>query len=578
MNNKEIAKTLNSLADLMELSGENPFRVRAYRRAARTIEMSRQSIETKQDQLEEMNGIGKGMARVIREIMETGTTQLLEERKKALPPGLIDLLQLPGVGPKTISKLYQQLNITNLEELKQAIQRQELRSLKGFGVKKEQKIWNAIETYEQRPNRVLWPHARILAEKLMNRLHKLPSIEKVALAGSLRRKKETIKDIDYLAVTNDVQQAINEIQQIREVTEMLQTGESKVHFLAEWEEICLPVDVRFVPLAQFGSALHHFTGSSEHNVRIRQIGKKLGYKVNEYGIEDLATGKQYTFETETAFFQHLQLPYIAPELREDRGEIETAQNNQLPNLVTQEMIKGDLHTHTLYSDGAHSIQEMAQAAKEMGYQYLAITDHSRSLRVASGLTIEELQQQWREIDQLNERFSDFHILKGSEVDILPDGSLDYPDEILSQLDLVIASIHTSFQLDQKTMTKRLIKAMKNPYVHIIGHPTGRLLLRREPYALDLEQIFQVAQETGTILELNANPRRLDLSDSLLKQAKETYNLKFAINTDAHAVDQLSLISYGIGTARRGWLEKEDVINMHPWSTAKKWLKGHKKSL
>ena len=573
MNNKKIAKTLHNLADLLELSGENPFRIRAYRRAARSIENSKKNLLQMQDHFEELDGIGKGMAQVISEIIETGTTQLLEERKKALPPGLMDLLQLPGVGPKTIYTLYQKLNITNIDELKQAIAQQEIRLLKGFGPKKEQKIMDAIQTMEQRPKRVLWVHARILAERLLERLTNLALIEKAALAGSLRRKKETIKDIDLLVATTKVHQTINEIKQFPEVKEMLQEGDAKIHFLAEFEEICLPVDLRFVTAQQFGSALHHFTGSSDHNIRIRQIGKKLGYKINEYGIEDLSTGETLTFEAEADFYQHLQLPFIAPELREDRGEIEAANNRQLPNLVTQEMVKGDLHIHTLYSDGAHSIQEMVEAAQKMGYQYLAITDHSRSLKVASGLSIEELLEQWQEIDQINHRLTNFQVLKGTEVDILPDGSLDYPDEILSQMDLVIASIHTSFQLDQKTMTNRICKAMQNPYVHIIGHPTGRLLLKREPYALDIEQIFQVAHETGTILELNANPHRLDLNDALLKQAKEEYKLKFSINTDAHSIEQLSLISYGIGTARRGWLEKNDVINLHPWEKAKKWLKG-----
>lgn len=573
MNKKEIAKTLHTLADLLEVSGENRFRIRAYRRAARSIENSKHNIVQMQDQLEELDGIGKRMAQVIQEIIKTGTTPLLEERKKALPPGLLDLLQLPGVGPKTISTLYQQLNIQNIDELKKAIERQEVRRLKGFGPKKEQKIRDAILTLEQRPNRVLWSHALILSERLLERLSNLNSIEKVVLAGSLRRKKETIKDIDLLVATNKVQQTIDEIKQFPEVQEMLIEGDLNIQFLAEHNEIRLPVDLRFVAPSQFGSALLHFTGSSEHNIRIRQIGKKLGYKINEYGMENQKTGERKTFESEAEFYRHLQLPYIPPELREDRGEIEAAQNDRLPHLVTQEMVKGDCHTHTLYSDGAHSIREMVQAARDLGYEYLAITDHSRSLRVANGLTIEELIEQWNEIDQINDQLSDFQVLKGAEVDILPDGSLDYPDEILSKMDLVIASIHTSFQLDQRTMTSRLIKAMKNPYVHIIGHPTGRLLLRRDPYALDQEQIFQVAQETGTVLELNANPHRLDLSDTLLQHAKETYNIKFAINTDAHSIEQLSLISFGIGTARRGWLEKDDVINMHPWETAQKWLKG-----
>lgn len=573
MNNKQIAKTLHHLADLLELSGENAFRVRAYRRAARSVENSRQNFIHIYDRLEELDGIGKGMAETIREIIQTGTTSLLEERKKALPPGLIELLQLSGVGPKTIYTLYQALNITNIDELKEAVEKQKVRSLKGFGPKKEEKILKAIEAYQQRPNRVLWSEALFLAERLLSQLQELPFTEQAEIAGSLRRKKETIKDIDLLVATENVREVIHAIKQFPEMKEMLTEGTTKIHFLAEWEEVSLPVDVRFVTIEQFASALHHFTGSTDHNIRIRQIGKKLGYKVNEYGMEDRSSGKILTFETEADFFRQLQLPYIPPEIREDRGEIEAGMTDQLPSPITQEMMKGDLHTHTLYSDGAHSIEEMAQAAQQMGYQYLAITDHSRSLRVASGLSIEELFEQWKEIERINEQLAPFRILKGTEVDILPDGSLDYPDEILSQMDIVIASIHTSFQLDRKTMTNRIIKAMQNPYVHIIGHPTGRLLLRREPYALDLEQIFHVARETGTLLELNANPHRLDLSDINLKKAKEEYQIKFSINTDAHSIEQLSLISFGIGTAQRGWLEKNDILNMQPWEEAKKWIKN-----
>lgn len=573
MNNKQIARILHHLADLLELSGENVFRIRAYRRAARAIENSKQSLIHLRDRLEEIDGIGKGMAQAIQEIFETGTTQLLEERKQALPPGLIDLLQLSGVGPKTIYTLYQELKITNLDELKQAIEKQKIRSLKGFGPKKEQKIMASIQSFEQRPNRVLWSDALLLGERLLAKVRNLPFAEKAEIAGSLRRKKETIKDIDLLVATNDARKVIESIKQFPEMKEMRQEGALKIHFLAQLDEISLPVDIRFVTKEQFATALHHFTGSTDHNIRIRQIGKKLGYKVNEYGIVDSSTGDTLTFETETDFFKQLQLPYIPPEIREDRGEIEAANRDLLPDLVTEDMMKGDLHIHTLYSDGAHSIEEMVQAAIQMGYQYLAITDHSRSLRVASGLSIEELWEQWKEIDRINEQLPSFQVLKGAEVDILPDGSLDYPDEILSQMDIVIASIHTSFQLDQKTMTNRIIKAMKNPYVHIIGHPTGRLLLRREPYAFDLDQVFQVAQETGTLLELNANPHRLDLNDLLLKKAKEVYKIKFSINTDAHAIEQLSLITFGIGTARRGWLEKHDILNMQPWEEAKKWLKN-----
>lgn len=573
MNLKLVTKKLHHFADLLELSGENSFRVGAYRRAARALENSKRSLSDLRGRFSEIPGIGKGTAAVIEEIIDTGTCQSLEERKQALPPGLLELLELSGVGPKTIYTLYQALDITNIHQLKQAAEQKKIRQLKGFGAKKEQKILEAISDYQQRPKRVLWAEAQLLGDVLLQQLRALhPFVEKAELAGSLRRKKETIKDIDLLVATRHPIFLSEKLETFPEVTKIIQSGETKVNLLAKHEDVQLSVDIRFVRSESFASALHHFTGSTEHNIRIRQIAKKLGYKVNEYGIEDQETGDRFTFSTEADFFAKLQLPYIQPELREDRGEIEAAKDGRLPHMISADQILGDLHTHSLYSDGIHSILEMAKAAQKKGYQYLAITDHSRSLKVASGLSIEELKEQWAEIDQLNQQFSHFEILKGAEVDILPDGTLDYPDEILAQMDIVIASIHTSFHLGQNQMTKRLIQAMKNPYVHIIGHPTGRLLLRRDAYNLDLDRIFQVAKETGTILELNANPHRLDLNDLLLKKAKEEYQLKFCINTDAHSTEQLHNLLFGIHTARRGWLTREDILNAQPWEQGKKWLK------
>lgn len=573
MNNKQVAKTLHYLGDLLEVSGENAFRVSAYRRAARALENSKQSITDLDGSLTQINGIGKGMAQVITEILQTGTTERLEELKNSLPPGLIELLQLSGIGPKTIYTLYKELDITDLTQLQAAAEQEQIRPLKGFGPKKEQKILESIKRFQERPDRVLLSDALQLGNKLVAQLEQLPGVQKIALAGSVRRRKETIKDIDIIIATTDATALTESLTTLPEIKKMLQSGPTKVNLIAQVGTISLSVDIRFVTLDQFASTLHHFTGSTAHNIRIRQIGKSLGLKVNEYGIEDTSTGETLTFDDETAFFAKLGLAYVPPELREDRGEIEAATTDQIPDLLTTSQYVGDLHTHSLYSDGAHSIQQMARVAKSRGYQYLAITDHSRSLRVASGLSIAELQEQWAEIDRINAEIDDFQILKGSEVDILTDGTLDYPDEILAQLDLVVASIHTSFQLSEAEMTKRLIRAIENPYVHIIGHPTGRLLLRRDAYALDIDAVFRAAQDTGTILELNANPYRLDLHDKHLQLAKEEYELKFSINTDAHATEQLALLPYGIGTARRGWLTKQDVLNAQPWSVAKTWLKS-----
>ncbi|SHE52025.1 DNA polymerase (family 10) [Seinonella peptonophila] len=572
MNNKEIAAFLGQLADYLELSGANAFRVNAYRRSARAIENQRINLAEKIDDLESIPGIGKGIAAMIRERVTTGQSSTLEECKSKLPPELPLLLKIPGLGPKSIAQLYQKLGITNIAELKQAALEHRIRPLSGFGPKKEEKILAGIETLSTRRNRYLLSEALQVAIHVKKELSTHPLIKQIEYAGSVRRQKEIIKDLDFVIATHHPAEVQKAIITLPEVIDIINQGETKVTVRLSMNDLEIDADFRIVIPDSYASALHHFTGSSEHNIQIRRQAKQLGYKVNEYGITDDQTGELLTFSDETTFFHHLQLPYIIPELREDRGEIAAALTNTLPKTMEQADYLGDLHTHTLYSDGAHSILQMVEAAKAKGYHFLAITDHSRSLKVASGLSIDDLYEQWEEIDRLNEALDDFTILKGSEVDILSDGTLDYPDDILAQLDIVIASVHTSMNQDEKTMTERMIRAMQNPYVHIIGHPTGRVLLRRDPYAVNIDQLFQAAKETGTILELNANPLRLDLNDQHLKKAKDEYQLRFTINTDAHAIPQFDLIEYGIRTARRGWLEKEDILNFHPWSEAKQWLK------
>ncbi|SFI80582.1 DNA polymerase/3'-5' exonuclease PolX [Thermoflavimicrobium dichotomicum] len=572
MKNKYIANILHQLADLLEIKGENTFKVQAYRKAARTVENSRVAIAEIEDRLEELSGIGKGTAAVIREIISIGHCKQLEELKEQLPPDLPDLLHLPGIGPKTIATLYKQLQITNLNELKAAAEKQEIRSLPGFGPKKEQKILEAIEQFSKRPERYHLHEARRVAEKVQAYLSEMEEIERFELAGSIRRWKETIKDIDFVVATRDPIVVAEKIIAIPEVRQVVGQGETKVSIVVEVEGIVMGVDIRLVRPDQFGSALHHFTGSKEHNVRIRQRAKQLGWKVSEYGIYDPETHQTMKFAQEAQFFAQLGLPWIPPELREDRGEMEEAEAGRLPTLIRLEDYRGDLHLHTLYSDGTDTIYSMAKAAQERGYEYIAITDHSRSLKVAGGLSIDEVYEQWEEIEQVKRQLPGIEILKGTEVDILPDGTLDYPDELLKEMDLVIASVHSQFHQDEKTMTRRIVKAMENPYVHIIAHPTGRLLLRRDPYEVDVDVIFRHARETGTIFELNANPYRLDLSDELLKRAKEEYGLKFTINTDAHATEGFSQVIFGIATARRGWLEKQDVINTYSFHQLKNALK------
>jgi DNA polymerase (family X) len=572
LNNKQIAGTLHALADYMEIKGENVFKVNAFRRAARTIENSRFQIAEALDRLPELPGIGKGTAEVIREIVATGTSRYLEELKAELPPELPLLLKLPGLGPKSVHTLYHKLSVTNLDGLKQAAEKKQIQTLAGFGPKKEKKILEAIEQFQKRPERFLLHEAMAVAAVIRQRLQAIPGVEKVELAGSIRRFKETIKDIDFVLATNHPAEVAEQIAQLPEVTQVVGQGETKVSIVVDTEGLVMGVDVRLVSPGQFGSALSHFTGSKEFNIRIRQRAKQYGWKVSEYGIYDAETGQTAKFEKEADFFAHLDLPFIPPELREDRGEMEKADQSSLPALIRLEDYRGDLHAHTLYSDGAHSIKDMALAAKAKGYEYMAVTDHSRSLKVAGGLTVDEVYEQWEEIDQLNREGLGIQILKGAEVDILADGTLDYPDDLLKQMDLVIASVHTQFRQDEATMTRRIIRAMENPYVNILAHPTGRLLLRRDAYAVDVDRLFQAARETGTILELNANPHRLDLNDRLLKKAKEEYGLTFTINTDAHSTAEYDSIIYGIATARRGWLEKEDVINAYPLERLKAVLK------
>ncbi|RAL26792.1 DNA polymerase/3'-5' exonuclease PolX [Thermoflavimicrobium daqui] len=572
MNNKQIANTLHQLADFLEMKGENTFKVQAYRRAARAVESSRVSLTEIQDQLEQISGIGKGTASIIREIIETGQLAMLEEIRLQLPPELPKLLHLPGLGPKSIYTLYQQLGITNINELKELAEQQKVRSLPGFGPKKEEKILAAIENYSEGPARIYVHQAMFVAESLRVKLSTIDQVEQVELAGSIRRWKETIKDIDFVVATVHPIEVGKQIVSWSEVKQVIGQGETKVSITVDIEGIVMGVDFRLVTPEQFASSLHHFTGSKEHNVRIRQRAKQYGWKVSEYGIEDTKTKQMMTFQDEQALFAKLELPWIPPELREDRGEIEKAEQNQLPTLVQLSDYRGDLHMHTLYSDGANTVREMAEAAKELGYEYIAITDHSRSLKVARGLSIEEVYEQWEEIDKVNQMVEGITILKGAEVDILTDGTLDYPDDLLQGMDIVIASIHSQFRLDEKAMTRRIIRAIEHPLVNIIAHPTGRLLLRRDPYEVNMDELFQAARDTGTILELNANPYRLDLKDTYLQQAKEEYGLKFTINTDAHAIGGLSQIQFGIATARRGWLEKEDVINTYSLSELKQVLR------
>ncbi|PTX59308.1 DNA polymerase (family 10) [Melghirimyces profundicolus] len=576
MNNKQISSLLNQLADLMELKGENPFKANAYRRAARAVENSRKPLDELEKGPEELPGVGKGTAQAIREIMETGRLETLDRLLKELPAGLPGLMSIPGLGPKSIHLLYHKLGITDIGNLEEALKQGRVRGLPGFGEKKEKNILEGIRRMKERPRRYLLIHVLPVAETLKERLAKHPDVERVEAAGSLRRMTETVKDIDLVVATEKPSSVAESIVSMPEVTEVINHGETKVSVMIH-RGFDIQVDVRLVPPDRFITALHHFTGSKEHNVRIRQRAKERGWRVSEYGIHDPERGEVFTFSGEEEMYRKLDLPFIAPEMREDRGEMDK-KPDELPRLLKTGDYRGDLHMHTRWSDGTASVRDMALAARERGYEYIAITDHSHSLKVASGLTPDDLKRQREEIDAVNEELDGITVLAGTEMDILPDGSLDFPDEVLEELDLVIASVHSGFRQDGKTLTRRILNALENPHVHILAHPTGRLINRRDPYEVDLDRIFEAARKTKTILELNSNPNRLDLKDLHLKRAKEEYGLHFSINTDAHSPEMLDFIRLGIATARRGWLEADDVINTFSLDRLRKRLdeiKQHK---
>ncbi|AQS54914.1 DNA polymerase/3'-5' exonuclease PolX [Novibacillus thermophilus] len=569
---RDIAEMLFELANYMEIDGENPYRANAYRRAGQAVEHLKRPLEEIKEDLQSVAGIGKGTAAVIREIIETGESSLLNEYREKLPKGLMSLLELPGLGPKSVKTLYKKLNVTNVSELEQAIRRQQVRTLPGFGAKSEAKLLEAIQRAGTRPERLPLGHVRPVAEEVLTQIQSIPEVVQASLAGSIRRMEETVKDVDIVVATEQPDHVAREVASLPAVEEVVNRGTTKVSVLvaADW---LVQVDVRIVTPEQYATALHHFTGSKEHNVRIRQIAKEKGWKVSEYGVEQLADGRTLTFDEETHFYNELGLPYIPPELRQGKGETEVGLEQGLPDLVAEKDIRGDLHVHSQWSDGHCTIREMAEAAKSKGYEYVAVTDHSRSLVIAGGLSVEDLMKQREEIDRVNRELDGITVLAGVEVDILPDGRLDYPDDVLEQLDVVIASVHSAFGQDERTMTKRILRAVENPYVHVIAHPTGRLLNRRDSYALNLPEIFKRAADTGTVLELNANPNRLDLNDRHLRQAVEDYGVTIAINTDAHRAEHLHLITYGVGTARRGWLTRHHILNTLTLDKLVKRLKG-----
>lgn len=557
MKNREIAKIFNEIADLLEIKGENPFRVRAYRRAAQNIDGLPQSVEDMpKEKLLKIPGIGQDLAGKIEEYLKTGEIQAHVELKKEVPEGLLTLLSVPGLGPKTAKLLYERLKIKSIEELERLALDHKIAGLPGIKEKTEQNILKGIEMMKRGKDRQ--PLGRVLpiAMDIVDTLRKNSPVERIDLAGSLRRWKDTIKDIDILATSNHPKEVMKAFIHLPHVKEVLMHGPTKSSIITHEN---IQVDLRVVEKESYGAALAYFTGSKAHNIRIREMAMKKGLKINEYGIFRESDNRKIGGEEESDIYKLLGLPLIPPELREDQGEIEAALEGRLPELIDIEDIKGDLHVHSKWSDGSYNFQQLVNAAREKGYSYIAITDHSKGLGVAKGLTGQRLLEQKKEIEKINEGLKDFKIIHGVEVDIRSDGSLDIDDDTLRELDIVVASIHSGFKQPKKQLTYRLVSAMKNPYVSIIAHPTGRLIGERDPYDVDMDEILEVAKKTSTALEINAYPLRLDLNDIYAKRAKDM-GIPIVIATDTHLLSHYDYMSYGVHIARRGWLTKKDVLN------------------
>ena len=569
MNKKIIIRTLEKIALYMELQGENPFKVSAFRKAAAALETDERSL-SEIDDITAIKGIGKGTAAVIHELMEAGKSSVLEELETAVPKGLVPLMKLPGLGGKKLAKLYQELNIVDAETLKAACEAGQVRALAGFGAKTEEKILKELESFGARVERLPVWELELIVFEINELLASLPEVQKFSVAGSFRRVKETSKDIDFIIATEDHDVVREAILSRLPVQETVAAGDTKVSVILDVENP-VSVDFRLVKLHEFATALHHFTGSKDHNVRMRQLAKSQGKKISEYGVEQ-PDGTVVTFESEEAFFAHFDLPFIPPTVRESGRELERL--DELAGLPQLNDIVSDLHMHTTWSDGAHSVAEMGEALIARGYSYGVITDHSQYLKVANGLTPERLDKQKLEIFAFNEAHPEFRLYRGTEMDILPDGSLDFEDEVMRELDFVIASIHSSFSQPQEKIMERLHTAVKNPYVHMIAHPTGRIVGQRAGYDPDVPQLIEWAAQYGKILELNANPYRLDLATEYLQMAMEK-NVPIAINTDAHAIDQLRFMDIGVKYAQKAWMKKELIVNTWNVKQFEEFIRRHK---
>ncbi|MBC2372291.1 DNA polymerase/3'-5' exonuclease PolX [Listeria booriae] len=554
MNKKKIINLLETIALYMELKGENPFKISAFRKAALALEQDERSFSEIED-FTKISGIGKSTAVIIQNFIETGESEELDLLKKEVPEGLVPLLKVPGLGGKKLSRLYQELGVVDKDSLLAKAEDGSISALKGFGQKSVDKMVEAVQEMGDRPDRYPLNDVLPVAKKLEDYLAEIKEIERFSHAGSFRRLRETVKDLDFVIATNKPEAVAKQLLAIETIDQVIAAGDTKVSVELD-DGIKISVDFRMVAPGEFVSTLHHFTGSKNHNIRMRQIAKQQSEKINEYGVEDEA-GNVKQFDSEEAFFAHFNIPFLPPEVRRDGTEIDRISKDTA--FVQLADIKGDLHMHTTWSDGAYSLSEMVEACIAKGYEYMVITDHGQFLKVANGLTEERIRKQQEEIRALNAQYAEIEILSGIEMDILPDGSLDFDDSLLQDLDFVIASIHSSFSQSEEEIMKRLRTACENPYVHLVAHPTGRVIGRRDGYNVNVEALIELAAETGTALELNANPQRLDLTAKYLELAKER-DVPIAINTDAHDTKHLDFMEIGVRAATKGWLAKENVLN------------------
>ncbi len=555
--NAKVAEQLYQIGEILTIKGDR-FRSRAYNMAAQRVTALTEDVGTIADrgELDQIPGVGKSIAMTIEEIIETGQSVVLEELRNSLPKGVLQMIEVEGIGPKIAMRLNDELGITNIEELEQAAKAQRIRLLNGFGPKKEENILKGIREYRNRSSRFLLGEVLPIIKGILSYIEESPDARRVEVAGSARRWKETVGDLDVLVSSLNPEAVTERFCSMPPIIRILGRGPTKSTVVLQ---NMLQVDLRVIPPESYGAALQYFTGSKEHNVKLRTIGVKAGYKLNEYGLYRRNNDEIVEAEDEVKIYEALGMRWMPPELRENTGEIEAAIEGKLPNLVTLDQIRADLHVHTDYSHAIDPLEEMVKKAIDMKLEYLAITDHSQSLAIAQGLKEEKLMEQVKEIRRLDDEYSEIRLLTGTECDIKSDGSMDYSDEILEELDWVVASIHIGMQRDEETITNRIMSAIYNPYTRVIGHPTGRLIQKRNPYEVNLDRIFDAASEQKVFMEINCSPSRLDLRDVDARRAKEA-GVKISLGSDAHSVAQMEFLPLGVSVARRGWLEAEDVVN------------------